>query len=225
MLGWSHLGMLAAARWVLSQTKYRLINALAQHPDYQLLIVGEHPGVLGGSRGGGRHALKECIHVLVQLVNIVLSRALAVARRGWAWRGKVKLDWAKCSGEALWHPKPLPGCNLVSPPTHATRPVVVHFFEVLLTTAAGWVAPAYCLALPGHSMGGGTAALLTMMVREKVRQAFAVFASLHLQCAASFWATLVMLMSGSHIQVALKHQALVPPPRAFLSIQNPCPET
>ena len=48
VLGWSHLGMLAAARWVLAQTKYRLASALAQHPDHGLIVAGEpQPG------GGG----------------------------------------------------------------------------------------------------------------------------------------------------------------------------
>jgi hypothetical protein len=47
--------MLAAARWVLSQTKYRLIGALAQYPDYQLLVVGGWllRGGSWGSGGGG----------------------------------------------------------------------------------------------------------------------------------------------------------------------------
>lgn len=40
-LGYSHLGMLAAARWLLSQTKASLIQALDEHPGYQLRIVGE----------------------------------------------------------------------------------------------------------------------------------------------------------------------------------------
>ena len=45
VLGWSHLGMLAAARWVLAQTKYRLASALAQHPDHGLIVAGEaQPG-------------------------------------------------------------------------------------------------------------------------------------------------------------------------------------
>lgn len=39
-LGYSHLGMLAAARWLLSQTKASLIQALDEHPGYQLRIVG-----------------------------------------------------------------------------------------------------------------------------------------------------------------------------------------
>lgn len=40
-LGYSHLGMLAAARWLLTQTKATLIEALQQHPGYNLRIVGE----------------------------------------------------------------------------------------------------------------------------------------------------------------------------------------
>lgn len=40
-LGYSHLGMLAAARWLLGQTKADLIQALQQHPGYQLRVVGE----------------------------------------------------------------------------------------------------------------------------------------------------------------------------------------
>lgn len=52
VVGWSHLGMLAAARWVLAQTKYRLIGALAQHPDYQLLVVGGLTLVFWGVDGG-----------------------------------------------------------------------------------------------------------------------------------------------------------------------------
>jgi hypothetical protein len=51
VVGWSHLGMLAAARWVLAQTKYRLIGALAQHPDYQLLVVGGSTLAFGGGVG------------------------------------------------------------------------------------------------------------------------------------------------------------------------------
>ncbi len=41
VLGYSHLGMLAAARWMLNQVKPVLKQALAQHPDYELRIVGE----------------------------------------------------------------------------------------------------------------------------------------------------------------------------------------
>lgn len=40
-LGYSHLGMLAAARWLLGQTKSCLIQALEEHPGYQLRAVGE----------------------------------------------------------------------------------------------------------------------------------------------------------------------------------------
>jgi hypothetical protein len=50
VLGWAHLGMLAAARWVLSQTKYRLIGAHAQHPDYRLLVIGARARPPGGWR-------------------------------------------------------------------------------------------------------------------------------------------------------------------------------
>jgi hypothetical protein len=39
-LGYSHLGMLAAARWLLSRTKAPLAEALAANPGYQLRVVG-----------------------------------------------------------------------------------------------------------------------------------------------------------------------------------------
>lgn len=41
-LGYSHLGMLAAARWLLGQTKSCLIQALEEHPGFQLRIVGTY---------------------------------------------------------------------------------------------------------------------------------------------------------------------------------------
>lgn len=40
VLGYSHLGMLAAARWLMARTKDTLITALQQHPGYQLRAVG-----------------------------------------------------------------------------------------------------------------------------------------------------------------------------------------
>lgn len=39
-LGYSHLGMLAAARWLLSRTRGDLIAALDDHPGFSLRIVG-----------------------------------------------------------------------------------------------------------------------------------------------------------------------------------------
>lgn len=41
VLGYSHLGMLAAARWLLKQVTPLLRLALAANPGYQLRIVGE----------------------------------------------------------------------------------------------------------------------------------------------------------------------------------------
>lgn len=43
-LGYSHLGMLAAARWLLSKTKATLLQALEDHPGYQLRVVGACQG-------------------------------------------------------------------------------------------------------------------------------------------------------------------------------------
>lgn len=40
MLGYSHLGMLAAARWLMARTKPTLIQALQDSPGYELRIVG-----------------------------------------------------------------------------------------------------------------------------------------------------------------------------------------
>jgi hypothetical protein len=39
-LGYAHLGMLAAARWLLAQTSGVLRRLVAEHPGYQLLVVG-----------------------------------------------------------------------------------------------------------------------------------------------------------------------------------------
>ncbi|GFR41943.1 hypothetical protein Agub_g2737, partial [Astrephomene gubernaculifera] len=50
VLGWSHLGMLAAARWLARQVAPLLRGALREHPGYQLRIVGH-------SMGGGTAVL------------------------------------------------------------------------------------------------------------------------------------------------------------------------
>lgn len=41
VLGYSHLGMLAAARWLMSSVKGTLIEALQDNPGYSLKVVGE----------------------------------------------------------------------------------------------------------------------------------------------------------------------------------------
>lgn len=41
VLGYSHLGMLAAARWLMARTKATLIAALQDNPGYELRVVGE----------------------------------------------------------------------------------------------------------------------------------------------------------------------------------------
>ncbi|WIA22227.1 hypothetical protein OEZ85_004555 [Tetradesmus obliquus] len=50
VLGYSHLGMLAAARWLMARTKPTLIQALQDNPGYELRIVGH-------SMGGGTAAM------------------------------------------------------------------------------------------------------------------------------------------------------------------------
>jgi hypothetical protein len=40
VLGYSHLGMLAAARWLMARTKVAIIQALQDNPGYELRIVG-----------------------------------------------------------------------------------------------------------------------------------------------------------------------------------------
>jgi hypothetical protein len=40
VLGYSHLGMLAAARWLMARTKATIIQALQDNPGYELRIVG-----------------------------------------------------------------------------------------------------------------------------------------------------------------------------------------
>ena len=47
VLGYSHLGMLAAARWLMGQTKGQLLQALAENPGYQLRVAG---GCWGGAK-------------------------------------------------------------------------------------------------------------------------------------------------------------------------------
>lgn len=44
ILGYSHFGMLAAARWVLQQTKDRLEEAMSHSPGYHLQVVGHSLG-------------------------------------------------------------------------------------------------------------------------------------------------------------------------------------
>ncbi|KAI7845939.1 hypothetical protein COHA_000485 [Chlorella ohadii] len=44
VLGYSHFGMLAAARWIKGQTRARLEQALAESPGYRLVIVGHSLG-------------------------------------------------------------------------------------------------------------------------------------------------------------------------------------
>lgn len=44
ILGYSHFGMLAAARWVLEQTQARLEGAMKEYPEYHLQIVGHSLG-------------------------------------------------------------------------------------------------------------------------------------------------------------------------------------
>ncbi len=53
VLGYSHLGMLAAARWLLKQVTPLLRLALAANPGYQLRIVGECVNYGGGGCGLG----------------------------------------------------------------------------------------------------------------------------------------------------------------------------
>ncbi|KAK9793715.1 hypothetical protein WJX73_006410 [Symbiochloris irregularis] len=50
VLGYSHFGMLAAARWVVSQTLQQLKDALQNNPGYRLKVIGH-------SLGGGTAAL------------------------------------------------------------------------------------------------------------------------------------------------------------------------
>lgn len=50
VLGYSHFGMLAAARWIKGQTRQLLEQALADNPGYSLKIIGH-------SLGGGTAAL------------------------------------------------------------------------------------------------------------------------------------------------------------------------
>ncbi|EFN53573.1 hypothetical protein CHLNCDRAFT_136751 [Chlorella variabilis] len=50
VLGYSHFGMLAAARWIKGQTRQRMEQALAENPGYRLSIIGH-------SLGGGTAAL------------------------------------------------------------------------------------------------------------------------------------------------------------------------
>lgn len=44
ILGYSHFGMLAAARWVLQQTQDRLEEAMLECPTYHLQVVGHSLG-------------------------------------------------------------------------------------------------------------------------------------------------------------------------------------
>ena len=44
ILGYSHFGMLAAARWVMQQTQERLREAMEGSPGYRLQIVGHSLG-------------------------------------------------------------------------------------------------------------------------------------------------------------------------------------
>ena len=50
VLGYSHFGMLAAARWLQQQLMGTLQQAMRDHPGYQLKIVGH-------SLGGGTAAM------------------------------------------------------------------------------------------------------------------------------------------------------------------------
>ena len=50
VLGHSHFGMLAAARWIMSQTTEPLLAAVRGNPGYDLKIMGH-------SLGGGTAAL------------------------------------------------------------------------------------------------------------------------------------------------------------------------
>ena len=51
VLGYSHFGMLAAARWLQQQLMGTLQQAMQEHPGYQLKIVGH-------SLGGGTAAMR-----------------------------------------------------------------------------------------------------------------------------------------------------------------------
>jgi pimeloyl-ACP methyl ester carboxylesterase len=50
VLGWSHFGMLASARWIHSEAAKTLNDFLEGRPDWELLVVGH-------SLGGGTAAL------------------------------------------------------------------------------------------------------------------------------------------------------------------------
>jgi hypothetical protein len=106
-LGYSHLGMLAAARWLLSKVRVPLLQALADNPGYTLRVVGEQPGPRPCEQRVS-HGGQACI--------CALSSSLALFAAINAYRAAAR--------------------------------------------ARHWA--------PGHSMGGGTAAMLTMMMREKV---------------------------------------------------------
>ena len=51
VLGYSHFGMLAAARWLLQQLSGTMREALADHPGYKLKVIGH-------SLGGGTAAMR-----------------------------------------------------------------------------------------------------------------------------------------------------------------------
>ena len=50
VLGYSHFGMLAAARWLLQQLSGTMKQALTDHPGYKLKVIGH-------SLGGGTAAM------------------------------------------------------------------------------------------------------------------------------------------------------------------------
>lgn len=72
ILGYSHFGMLAAARWVLQQTQDALLEAMKRSPGYHLQIVGH-------SLGAGTAAL---VTTRLPKLPVDVSRMAALAVKG-----------------------------------------------------------------------------------------------------------------------------------------------
>ena len=119
VLGYSHFGMLAAARWIKQQLRPR---------------VGAR-GQRGSGRGDGR-----------RLRGPMMGRDLRRCCRSFR--------------STLRQPEP-PAPALRRPPPHRPPRHAPPQLEAALGDN-----PGFRLRIIGHSLGGGTAALLTMMLRE-----------------------------------------------------------
>ena len=96
VIGYSHLGMLAAARWLLRATTPTLREALAANPGYSLRIVGHSMG--GGTAAMLTMMLRDQVRLTMML--IVCTGSPASCRQSYFCQGRVGCRVWQATSEA-----------------------------------------------------------------------------------------------------------------------------